>query len=339
MPSQRLNNFLNWSWPLFRYNRYNVSIHWTMFLFLLWWMSLYSRIYGPWIGGGLALVLGLTMAMAHYFVIFVHEMGHGGAARRRGHVATEVMLTPLGGELTVSPRGPTDELVITAWGPLQHVWLLLPALPLFGLVWMELWQPPLFFEALVRGWVYLNLFMLLFNLLPAYPMDGGRMLRAYLAQRMYAGRATIIACHVSLLTSIGMIVYAFLQLSGVFIFLLGLIALRNIMACEQEKTMVREVDPYGGGGGEGYDLSGYYTSQTDAGAQHSPGLIGRWMNRMRQRREARRRREREKQERKEQALREKVDRLLEKVGREGLNALSPEERDFLRKASDTYRRK
>ena len=129
--------------------------------------------------------------------MLLHEYGHALAARRYGIATRDITLLPIGGvaRLERMPEKPSQELVVALAGPLVNVVI---AAGLFvGLKLGGYWQPLTSLSAtsgnLLERLLVVNLFLVGFNLLPAFPMDGGRVLRAVLAMRMDYARATRIA--------------------------------------------------------------------------------------------------------------------------------------------------
>ena len=115
----------------------------------------------------------------------LHELSHSFVARRRGFVVRDIVLLPIGGASEISglPGAPPDELAIAIAGPLASVTLAL-ALALIGyMTGAHLWPPTLFSGALLSRLMWVNFLLAGFNLLPAIPMDGGRVLRALLARK------------------------------------------------------------------------------------------------------------------------------------------------------------
>jgi Zn-dependent protease/predicted transcriptional regulator len=149
--------------------------------------------------------------------VLLHELGHALMARRGGIGVKAIILLPLGGITVLNDENNTRpepglDLRISAAGPLINLLLALLAgslLPV-ALPWLNLWQSPWVTPAeLLRSFFWMNLFLGVFNLLPAYPLDGGRVLRAWYAQRMDPIRATRKAI------SVGQIFAALFFLAGV----------------------------------------------------------------------------------------------------------------------------
>jgi Zn-dependent protease/CBS domain-containing protein len=183
-----------WSIPAGRLFGVDIRIHLTFFGLLLWvWATNAAVKNGPGPQRGLALV-GIIFGS-----VIVHELAHALVALKSGVAVRAIILLPIGGvtqmDESAGPRGtdPAREIRISLAGPLANLLLAL----LFGLVVEMLYpQARLFSNPLVhasnlpRSLVWSNLFLGAFNLLPAYPMDGGHVLRAWLAQRMDYLRAT-----------------------------------------------------------------------------------------------------------------------------------------------------
>src|SRR5262245_57159503 len=131
--------------------------------------------------------------------VLLHELGHALAARRYGIATRKIVLLPFGGvaQLERMPEKPAQELVVALAGPGVNVILatgLAVALRVLGAKPEQLFA--LADQGLLEFLLISNVFMLLFNLLPAFPMDGGRVLRSLLAMRLPYPRATRIASQV-----------------------------------------------------------------------------------------------------------------------------------------------
>jgi Zn-dependent protease len=183
-------NFFGYSLPLGRYFGINVRLHFTFLLYAFSRVSDYGHV-----GFGLTYVGGL------YFSILLHEFGHALAARWCDGDATDILLWPLGGLAFVRPAfNPTAHLITTVAGPFVTLVLWLCFWGAMNLLTLVFPSP-----TGVIPYVYwfcgemreLNLWLLIFNLIPAFPMDGGRILRDTLWHWLSAEKATDIAVWVS----------------------------------------------------------------------------------------------------------------------------------------------
>ena len=162
-----------------------VRVHWTM-LFLVMLLS--------WGGGLVGLAASLLSLVLLFASIVAHELAHALAARRYGIVTTEIQLLPLGGvaKLAGEPANGTQEVVIALAGPAMS--LTLAGLAAIGAA-VTVPVPPL--HGALIALASANLMLGLFNLLPAFPMDGGRVLRGLLRKRSGMLNATRTAAKVA----------------------------------------------------------------------------------------------------------------------------------------------
>ncbi len=186
-----------------------IRIHFTFVIFLAWIFlaSLFS--------GGLAPALnGLAFMLLLFACVLAHEFGHIFTARAFGVPTPDVTLLPIGGvaRLARIPDKPSEEFLVAIAGPLVNVAIaavLIAAgatLDTQHLVAMESTK-----VSLVDRLAEVNLFLAVFNMIPAFPMDGGRVLRALLATRLGHLRATEIAASIGQLVAFGL---GFLGLFG-----------------------------------------------------------------------------------------------------------------------------
>ena len=187
---------MGWSWRIGRIAGIDVYVHFT-FLFLLIWVAVAH--YLP-TGDPADALAGLAFILFLFGIIVLHELGHALAARRYGIQTRDITLLPIGGvaRLERMPDDPKQELVVALAGPAVNV--LLAAGIYIGLI-AGRGLSPLNEAARVGGsfvdqlfWV--NVSLTVFNLIPAFPMDGGRVMRALLAMRLDYVRATQIAARV-----------------------------------------------------------------------------------------------------------------------------------------------
>ncbi len=155
--------------------------------------------------GPLAVLLGLAFLVAVFASVVAHEFGHALTARAYGHPTRQILLLPIGGVAQIDGSYMTNrqELLVALAGPLVS-FLLAGAFFTFGAVTGDV-SPSSFLGAV--AWA--NLGIAAFNLVPAFPMDGGRVFRALLADRLGNLRATEIAAAVGKIAAVAFGVYAF----------------------------------------------------------------------------------------------------------------------------------
>jgi len=186
------------SFPLFRFAGIQVYLHWWWFLAAAYEITARSGAYR-------SFAWNVAEYVALFVIVLMHEFGHSLACRQTGGKADEIILWPLGGIAFVRPPArPGAELWSIAAGPLVNV-LLVPVI--FGLIWaranlgwgLDFPDYKLFLRDLFR----LNLTLLVFNLLPVYPLDGGQILRSLLWFVFGRARSLQIA---SVLGAVGIVV-------------------------------------------------------------------------------------------------------------------------------------
>jgi Zn-dependent protease/CBS domain-containing protein len=184
-----------WSLTIGKVAGTEIRIHFTFFLFLLWIWVVYFRQ-----GGSAAAWQGVTFVALLFACVVLHEFGHILVARRFGVKAPDVTLWPFGGiaNLDQIPEKPSQEFFIAIAGPLVNVAIGIALLLYLGGTAdpQKLLQVDESNVGLVAKLAGANFFLALFNMLPAFPMDGGRVLRALLALRFGFARATQLAASV-----------------------------------------------------------------------------------------------------------------------------------------------
>ncbi len=235
---------MRWSFRIARVSGIDVRLHATFAFAVLWFALGFSDQ-----GGLRGAAFGVLLICALFVCLTLHELGHALVAQRFGLTVNEILLLPIGGvaRLTSEPRKPQHELLIALAGPLVNVllalglWLTLRQLhaPLQLGSWSELADPsPV---GLVRALLWGNVMLASFNLLPALPMDGGRVFRALLSLAMGRARATRIASTVGQVIAVGLLALAIHQnseLSGS----LALIALFVFVGAAQERAAGRAIE-------------------------------------------------------------------------------------------------
>ncbi len=198
---------------LFRICGIQLSVH-VSFLLLLAYVAWEGWTAAAWQGA----VWTLTYMLALFACVTLHELGHAFAARRFGVQVPRILLLPIGGmaEMDSIPRKPREEIIIALAGPAVN-YVIIAVLMIF--VRFPAGWNPMYFSLttaeLMRHLVLVNLVMGVFNLLPAFPMDGGRVFRALLAMRMPYLKATQTAVGVGKI--IAMAGAAYLLYKGIYL--------------------------------------------------------------------------------------------------------------------------
>ncbi|MDZ7345114.1 MAG: site-2 protease family protein [candidate division KSB1 bacterium] len=218
---------MRWSLPLGQFRGIKVYIHWTFLLLLLWVAVTSYRVAQD--TAPVLWTLGYLLAI--FACVVLHEFGHALTARRFGITTRDITLLPIGGmaRMDKMPEKPMHELLVAIAGPLVNIAIAgglflymhfspksyVLAFPPQGIRSAEELLPMLF---------TVNLLMAAFNLIPAFPMDGGRVLRSLLALKLPRARATQIAANLGQVIAIVFIFLGFfynlwLIFIGIFIYL------------------------------------------------------------------------------------------------------------------------
>ncbi len=186
---------MRWSFKIAKIIGIDVRVHVTFFLLLAWIGMLYYAA-----GGSLAAVNGVLFICLVFFCVLLHEFGHALAARRYGIRTPDITLLPIGGLARMEriPENPVQEFVVAIAGPLVNVLIAGVLVALFGFSGnlFDLSVLERASTSLPDKLIRVNVLLVAFNMLPAFPMDGGRVLRALLALRLPYLRATQIAATV-----------------------------------------------------------------------------------------------------------------------------------------------
>ncbi|KXF76582.1 protease [Paramesorhizobium deserti] len=214
-----------------------LRVHITFALLLVWIWLMHYRI-----GGAPAAWEGVAFIIAVFACVVLHEFGHIAAARYFGIRTPDITLLPIGGlaRLERMPEEPGQEFVIAIAGPLVNVAIAaIIFLVLHGSTGMEatadIEDPRLSFLARLAG---VNIFLVVFNMIPAFPMDGGRVLRAALASRLSWSRATQVAASIGqglafVFGFIGLFYNPLLIFIAIFVYLAA--------AAEAQNAQIRDV--------------------------------------------------------------------------------------------------
>ncbi len=229
---------MSWSIKLFRIKGIDIKLHMTFVLILAWAAYRWGVSQGKGLEGAL---FGVVVMSLLFLGVTLHELGHSFQALRFGVPVKDITLWPFGGlaQMERIPEEPGLELRIAIAGPLVNLAIGL-GLALLGALlntqgWLgvdRLYQAmgDVGWQGLLAYLVMANLALALFNLIPAFPMDGGRVLRALLAMRMDYGRATRWAVKIGQTLAWGLGLWGFMSGGFTLIF----IAIFVYMAAGQE---------------------------------------------------------------------------------------------------------
>lgn len=206
-----------------------IKVHWTFSLLLIW--VLFSTLKQ---GGDTAMaIFNTALVLVLFFCVVLHELGHSRMARRFGIQTRSITLLPIGGVASLErmPEKPNEELAVALAGPAVNVLialLLLLVVPLgaYQAFTAEQWEQFFATPSLDAFLVYLlmaNILLVVFNLIPAFPMDGGRVLRALLGFSFNRAKATDIAARLGQAVSfifliLGLFFNPFLVIIAIFVF-------------------------------------------------------------------------------------------------------------------------
>ena len=215
---------MKWSLKLGRLFGIDVFVHFT-FLLLLGFLGLVTWRNTQRIDAALG---GVAFLLALFGCVLLHELGHALMARRYGIATRDITLLPIGGvaRLEKMPEKPIQEFWVALAGPAVNV--VITSLLFLGLAATGGLAGPSALSvtggSIAQRLMMVNIFLVVFNLLPAFPMDGGRVLRAVLASALGRRRATVIAANIGqamaiLFGVVGFLYNPFLVFIAIFVFL------------------------------------------------------------------------------------------------------------------------
>lgn len=329
------SNPLDWSVPLYTLFGINVRIH------LIFIIMIASELLTA--GKGVGLANAAAGIAALFILVLLHEYGHCFACRWVGGSADRILMWPLGGLASCNPPHQwRADLITTLGGPAVNLALF----PVFGSILLALGQGwSAFFInpispwatigtlslsdgtqpqwLLFIGWLhYANLMLLLFNMLiPMYPMDAGRTLHALLWRSIGHDRATWIVVNVGLAVAIALFIYAITTNQSR---LMGL-ALFGGLTCFMERKRL-ELERQG------------FTIPTYSGPAEDPvrTQVSR-AEQSRQRQAERLAKQREKDRQQAEADQAELDRILAKIAKDGMGALTSREKSWLQRETEKRR--
>jgi stage IV sporulation protein FB len=319
--------------PLFTAFRIHVRAHASLIIYLFFTLVLGFGY------PGFTLQDRVTAAVIMFLIVLLHEFGHCFAARWVGGDAYEILMHPLGGlAFPDPPRRWLPVFLTVAGGPAVNV---LICLVCGAVLWWQTgwlpWNPfrfaapldaeisPTWFNVLWYAfWIYqVSYQLLIFNLMPIYPLDGGQMLQAALWPRVGYYKSMVFSCTTGMVGSVlgGAVALAFGNLG------LGILALLGFMTCLNMRRQVQSAGPYA-------------FSEEDSPVDYGANLRTSVRTAKRQSRFSRwsaaRARKRAQEEQAEQS---RIDDILAKVSAHGMHSLSWIEKRTLRKATERQRQR
>lgn len=284
------------------------------------------------VDSGFGLGTGIMVAMLAllFLVVLAHEFGHCAGSRLTGGHADDILMWPLGGLASCMPANNWSSRFWTVIaGPLVNVAICIVTIPALGLMTGQWWGVALpnpfsgqgLFEMVSLSWAHVGLYLLnlvslvllVFNLIPAYPLDGGRLLELLLARRMSAIEAKRFAVRVGVVAAIalGLFGVVFIEAGGWTVLIIAVFCGLTSWQTLKQLEMADEAM---------LDLG--YEQQVDAGAER------------RQRRQAM---QEEREFKRQQGLNDQIDAILDKIAKKGMQSLNARERRLLKQ--DTQRRR
>jgi stage IV sporulation protein FB len=208
-----------WWFPIGRIVGIEIRVHATFFVLVALLVAAGLAPRGP------GVLSALTWLVLIFASVVIHELAHSLVGRRRGAIVREIDLLPIGGmsRLERLPETPSDEFAMAIAGPASSAALGLGAAAIALATSAPLWPVDLVGGPLLPRFAAVNLLLAAFNMLPAFPLDGGRVFRALLERRYDLARATRIAATTGrwfafALIAVGMVANLWLAVIGVFVY-------------------------------------------------------------------------------------------------------------------------
>jgi Zn-dependent protease len=186
---------MRWSMKIAKLAGIDIFIHFTFFILVTWVAFIQWKLNGS-IGAAFS---GVVFILSIFACVVLHELGHALAAKKYGIKTQDIILLPIGGvaRLERMPNRPIQELWVALAGPAVNV--VIAALLAIYLWFTKILTPDnqlaMTTAAFVERIMGVNIFLVLFNMIPAFPMDGGRVFRALLATRVAYSKATQVSAN------------------------------------------------------------------------------------------------------------------------------------------------
>jgi Zn-dependent protease/predicted transcriptional regulator len=234
---------MKWSLFVGKVSGIKIYIHWTFLILIFWVIASGERL-----GYGTEEILwNLGFIMAIFACIVLHELGHALTAKQFNFKTRHITLLPIGGVAQIEglPDKPVQEFLVASMGPVVNLaisFILFIILKIINAYPLPSGDMHLSKETFIFQLYTVNIFLALFNLIPAFPMDGGRILRAILSIKLSRLRATRIAAYVAqfiaiLFIFLGFLYNPFLVLIGLFV----LVGARTEAGMEETKSLLNNI--------------------------------------------------------------------------------------------------
>jgi len=314
---------LNGSIPLFVFRGIRVQLHVSFVIY-----AVCVLVFGIW--PGVPWQATVESMLILFGIVLLHEFGHCFTARWVGGEADEIMMTPLGGlAFATPPRRPLPTFLTVAGGPAVNVLICLVTGTLLWamLHWARIslhaalfvfhsWLNPYFH----LSWIYaMSMLLLLFNLLPIFPLDGGQMLQSILWPKFGYYKSMLFACNTGI---VGAVVMGMVSIATGEVLMVILWA-SLLMYCIQMRAQLKAAGPY-----EFEDYSASLSYASENAPRRRRRKMGRWkVNRLRR------------QAKLEEQEQERIDSILAKVSAQGMQSLTWLEKRTLKRATERQRRR
>lgn len=258
---------MRWSFKIARIAGTEIRIHLTL-LILLIWIGVSAGSQGTPLDG----VVVVTLICLVFGCVLLHELGHVFVALHFGITTPRIVLYPIGGVAWMKkiPRDPRQEFLIAIAGPAVNFFLAAVVFLATGAsIPVTVADANLSFQAIPSALLWINLVLGIFNLIPAFPMDGGRIFRAFVAMWLPYEKATAIAVRVGEIFGIGIAVFSIYQGQPILL----LISLFVIFSASAEGASVKREQLLEGLTASDASMSEFHTLQLQDTIHHAVTLI------------------------------------------------------------------
>lgn len=258
---------MRWSFKIGKVAGTEIRIHLTLLLLLVWLGAVAAREGAP-----IDAINVIALICLAFVCVLLHELGHVFVALSFGITTPRIVLYPIGGIAWMKqiPREPRTEFLIALAGPAVNLFIAaLSFLLIGGLFPLPPVESPFSLQGFLAALIWINLMLGLFNLIPAFPMDGGRALRAILAMRLPYAKATTIAVRIGEFFAIAIAVFSILGSQPV----LFLISLLIFVSANAEGAVVKREHLLAGLNASDAAMKEFHTLQMQDSIHHAVTLM------------------------------------------------------------------